>query len=165
MTRDGCRDLITATDEWIKKAELLYHHGLPQVEIETNLRGVAAGKVVIQSERPLRIRYNPTLFHKNRAEFLQQTVPHEVAHLLVWSLYGHRARPHGREWQEVMIRFGLVPHRCHSFDTSVIPQRQYRRFTYHCRCQSHEITAIRHNRIRAGQHYICRRCGDPLKPK
>ena len=109
------------------------------------------------------LRYNPVLLRENPRRFIQQTVAHEVAHLVARRIHGSRIRPHGREWQAVMREFGVEPRRCHDFDTTRSTLRRLRRFRYHCDCSEHQITTIRHNRVLAGQRYLCRRCGEALR--
>lgn len=126
-----------------------------------DLRGTAAGQVRIDRQH-WQIRYNALLLEQNAERFLQRTVPHEVAHLVTYQLYGRRVRPHGREWRGVMRDFGADPTRCHSFDTRLSRVRHLRTFHYRCACQRHELTSIRHNRIQRGMVYLCRNCQRPL---
>ena len=49
-------------------------------------------------------------------EFIRQVVPHELAHLIVYQMFG-RVKPHGKEWQLVMNEiFKLPAYTCHQFD-------------------------------------------------
>ena len=97
-------------------------------------------------------------------ENLEGTVPHEVAHYITHELFGlHRIRPHGREWKAVMAGFDADPAVTCNFDLSGIPQRVERRYTYHCACGSHELSARRHNRIQRGRgRYECLVCRTEL---
>ncbi len=141
------------------------HYGMPapRVEIRFDLRGRAAGQAQMPARgRPL-IRYNPQLLLHNGESFLQRTVPHESAHIIAFRLYGRRIRPHGDEWRAVMLLFGADSRRCHDFDVSSVPSRSYTRHSYRCGCREHSLTSIRHNRIQAGQVYLCRTCGQELR--
>lgn len=140
--------------------------GLParELEIRFDLRGRAAGQARCGCHGPWIIRYNPVLLRENPESFIVETIPHEVAHVVAFALYGHRIRPHGPEWRAIMEQFGAAPERCHRFDLSRVPRRATRVFPYHCRCGDHELSSIRHHRVLAGRIYLCRRCAVPLQP-
>jgi SprT protein len=151
------------TRELIRRAQRHYRINIPSVEIRFDLRGTAAGMVLFPQSRAPVIRYNPILLQHNRQDFLSQTLPHEVAHLIARTLYGKAIRPHGNEWKSVMQFFGANGLRCHNYTTENIPVRKLRRFPYTCGCQQHQLTTIRHNRIQKGLTYRCRQCGEPLR--
>lgn len=125
------------------------------------LRGKTAGTAYLQRWE---IRLNPILLAENSDAFINEVIPHEYAHLLTFALYG-RVQPHGKEWQAMMIDImGLPANRTHHFDTKNSETRQYERFTYYCLCQTHLLTAIRHNRIQANKAiYHCKHCGETLE--
>ncbi len=154
---------ISETQRLLHLATGHYNTSLPEVEIRFDLTGRAAGMIVFPPMGKAVIRYNWVLLCENSEPFIQQTVPHEVAHLVARTLYGSKIRPHGREWQEVMAFFGADVQRCHQFDTSRSARRRLQRFTYHCSCTTHQLTSIRHRRALAGQVYRCRACGNALK--
>ena len=128
-------------------------------EISYDLRGQAAGQA---NYRQNKIRFNLDLLEKYTHEFVEQTVPHEFAHLVAYQKFGRRIKPHGLEWKSVMIAFGVKPTRTHSF--KVTPSRRLKRFLYRCECHgsSYELTSIRHNRIQRGNLYLCKKCQSPL---
>ncbi|VAW72147.1 hypothetical protein MNBD_GAMMA13-1699, partial [hydrothermal vent metagenome] len=97
---------------------------------------------------------------------LQTTVPHEVAHYIADRVWGLASiRPHGVEWRSVMHQLGAEPSASARFDLSGLPVRRQRRFTYRCDCDTHELTACRHNRVSKGRaRYHCRQCGAVLVP-
>jgi SprT protein len=147
----------------IRRAEHHYGISIPNVEIRFDLVGTAAGMVLFPSGKSPVIRYNPILLQHNQQDFLAQTLPHEVAHLIARKLHGESIRPHGNEWKAVMQFFGADSLRCHNYATENVPVRKMRRFPYTCGCQQHQLTTIRHNRIQKGQTYPCRQCGEPLR--
>jgi SprT protein len=136
----------------------------PRPEIRFDLRGQSAGQARLSPKGRGLIRFNPWLLLQHGEDFIEQTVAHEIAHCLTFCLYGRNARPHGAEWRQLMKLLGAAPERCHHYDLGEVPQRQVSRHPYHCGCQEHELSAIRHNRVRKGQRYLCRRCGGPLQP-
>lgn len=60
------------------------------------------------SPRTGSIRLNPGLLDA-APEALREVVCHEAAHAAVWLLHGRSARPHGREWKDLMRRAGYEP--------------------------------------------------------
>ena len=137
----------------------------PQVEIRCDLRGKAAGQLRRYQDGRLVIRYNLAIARLQPQAFIDETVPHEVAHLLVWLLHGRKARAHGPEWQSMMRYLGIEqPQRCHQFEMPQGNTRRQRRWAYRCDCSEHQISTVRHNRMQRGQSYNCRSCGGLLRP-
>lgn len=139
---------------------------LPSVTLRFDLRGQAAGQMRATNRGRVEIRFNLVLARQNPDAFIAQTVPHEVAHLVVWHKHGRRARPHGPEWQAVMRQLGVSePSRCHAFEIPEGEVRRQRRWPYRCACREYQLSTTRHNRIRRGQQiYSCPNCGEPLAP-
>lgn len=132
----------------------------PYPLIAFNQKGRTAGVAYLERWE---IRLNPILLVENREEFIQEVIPHEYAHLLVFALFG-KVQPHGKEWQMMMTQvMGLPANRTHQFNTDNSVTRQYQRFTYRCECKDHALTTIRHNRIQGGKaQYHCKSCGSAL---
>ncbi|MFB1486437.1 MULTISPECIES: SprT-like domain-containing protein [unclassified Thiocapsa] len=152
------------TGALLREAECRLRLAMPRVEIRFDLRGTSAGQARMRNESFAIIRYNATLLGLHPTQFVAETVPHEVAHVVAFVKYGPRIRPHGPEWQAVMRHFGVEPSRCHCYDVSKLRTRSLQRFLYRCSCGTHEISSIRHNRIcREGAVYLCRRCRQPLR--
>lgn len=159
-----CREAAARTQRLLALAERHFRCPMPPPEIRFDLRGQAAGQARIAAGQAGQIRYNRQLLCDNPAEFLAQTVAHEVAHLVAYRVFGQRIRPHGREWRAVMALFGAPPQRCHRFAVAQDAGRRLARHAYHCICRSHALTSIRHNRVERGQRYYCRACGQLLRP-
>lgn len=156
------QQVIIATEEYIKRANKIYSSKIEIIPVKFDLKGRISGMYKIKNQQAV-IRYNPYLFAKYFEENLSITVPHEVAHYIVDIVYGmQNARSHGREWQEVMLFFGVEAKATGSYDLDGIPTRRYRKFNYVCNCRSYQLTSIRHNRIRRGAQYICRFCQSKL---
>lgn len=121
------------------------------------LRGQKAGVAYLQQNE---IRLNPVLLVENGAAFIQQVVPHELAHLLVYQQFG-RVQPHGKEWKMMMERvLGVPAHIYHKFSTASVAKQ----FSYQCGCQTHLLSVRRHNAIQHNQRsYICLNCNQPLR--
>lgn len=79
-----------------------------------DLRGTTAGQAFPAKHH---IRLNGQLLNENTERFIEQTVGHEWAHLAAAHLHGHKIQGHGKEWKSLMVRLGLKPERCHTYDT------------------------------------------------
>lgn len=158
------QDAVTEeTTRYILRAAEHFDTPFKPIPVLFDLRGRAAGMYRVKANQKV-IRYNPFIFAKYFTDNFNETIPHEVAHYVTDELYGlRRIRPHGNEWKDVMQFFGVAANRTATYDLSGIPRRQHKTFTYHCSCQSYELTSRRHNKImqNAG-HYLCRACGDKL---
>lgn len=127
-------------------------------KISYSVRGVKAGVAYLQQWE---IRLNPTLLLENQHSFIQQVVPHELAHLIVYQQYG-RVRPHGKEWQFVMEQvLGVRAETYHNFCTQSVRGKT---FSYQCQCQTHQLSIRRHNKIQQQSAvYFCRKCQTALR--
>jgi SprT protein len=159
------KQVIDETQKYIKLASDIFHYPLKPINILFNLKGMASGMFLVKRGVPL-IRYNPYIFAKHFSHGITNTVPHEVAHYAIYSLYGLKSvRPHGKEWKSLMQQFGAIPNRTNTLCLDGIPIRQYKRHQYSCNCSKHLITSRRHNKIRDEKaKYFCRACNGELQP-
>lgn len=141
----------------LEKANHYFKKNFPMPELNYNLRGQKAGVAYLQQNE---IRLNPILLLENGEAFINQVVPHELAHLLVYQLFG-KVKPHGREWKLIMEQLFNVPANAyHNFDTANVAKF----FNYQCDCQTHQLSVRRHNAIvRNQQSYICKKCKKTLR--
>lgn len=144
------------------------HFGInaPHADILFNLRGRSAGQLRFNKtgrQRDFCLRFNGSLLDQNRSDFFNEVIPHEVAHLFAYIVYGTKIKPHGKEWRDIMATvFGLAGRVTHNFD---VPPQTRKLFNYACGCEgkAHELTAIRHNRVRQNKaNYRCRVCAEVL---
>ena len=106
--------------------------GFP-IKVMFDLRGLKAGTA---SRKYPEINLNLVLMVENTDHFIEVTVTHEVAHIIVNRLYKRRAKPHGREWKMVMMTLGIDdPARCHTYDTTKSRQRLGAKYVYACDCR------------------------------
>lgn len=129
-------------------------------QIILNQRGKIAGAAILQQNI---IKLQPKLFGQNKAYFVSDVIPHELAHLLVYQHFG-RVKPHGKEWQFMMEGvLGVKAKVTHQLDVSEIGIST---FDYQCKCDVIQLSAIRHNRVLKGkQNYICKKCRQTLRFK
>jgi SprT protein len=150
---------------WIGRARALTGlgaHRLPTPAVRFDLRGRTAGQAVFAADpRDWHIRLNASLLATHPRAMLAETVPHEVAHVVIHRLYGRKVKPHGAEWRALMAAFGVPATACHTLPAE--PVRRLKRYRYRCGCAEPAwLTSIRHRRARAGTLYYCRRCGEKL---
>ncbi|MCW2477934.1 SprT family zinc-dependent metalloprotease [Candidatus Symbiopectobacterium sp. NZEC135] len=121
-------------------------------------RGATAGTAWLQQWE---IRLNPVLLLENQQAFIDEVVPHELAHLLVYARFG-RVAPHGKEWRWMMEQILQTPaKRTHRFATASVQGKTY---PYRCACQQHQLSVRRHYRAQRGDAtYRCLKCGKPLQ--
>lgn len=140
------------------KGESFFKQKLIRPTIKLDLKGYNAGTAT-----PLKnlLRFNKELLINNQQHFLTHTVPHEVAHLIAYQLYGIKIKPHGKEWQLIMTQVYKLPaERCHRYS---VPHKITRYFSYTCHCETiHLLTIRRHNAINKGRKYVCKKCHNVL---
>ncbi len=116
--------VAAAVEHWIEIARgipVLQRLGRPPIarpKLLFDLSGTQiAGMAVtgIQSPRQLEqwVRIHPDLMQRYPVRMIQQTVPHEIAHLVVDWYLPPGAAPHGPEWMMVMVYFGRPPRAFH----------------------------------------------------
>lgn len=127
-----------------------------------NVRGATAGWA--HSSRNL-IRLNPFfLMHEKTApDMLDDTIPHECAHIFTHILYP-RASAHGAEWTQIfqLIAPNATFKRTHDYDVSIArPNMVHMEFI--CKCgKIFNLGPNRQKRALRGELY-CRTCQGTLK--
>jgi len=125
--------------------------------INTNLTGKTAG---IADSRKNLIKLNKDLLsiESNTKEITENTVAHELAHLIVGRLYP-LAKPHGSEWKRVMKVLGETPSVTHNMELPIL------KFThlYACKCSEYQLSNIRHKKVQKGTKYRCTKCKSVLE--
>lgn len=111
-----------------------------------------------------RIRFSIALWPRATEEQREQTVIHEVCHIVAHHeahLAGRKvSSAHGYEWKAVMRRAGVRPKRCHSVSTKGLGKKT---IPAHCACGEHYVTPLVGGRIIVLQRtYTCGRCRGQL---
>lgn len=113
--------------ECIQKAEKHYGIKIEMPEVRYDIKSWTGG--LAYRDRNL-VRYNLILLVENEEHFVESTVPHETAHMIVNACYRNgvfklpegkkRWMPHGKEWKEVMALLSVEPEVKHNYDCSSI---------------------------------------------
>ncbi|ETX11483.1 SprT protein [Marinomonas ushuaiensis DSM 15871] len=154
---DAMNIMIESVNLCFDKADAFFGNSFKRSSCNFKQRGRAAGTAHLQKNE---IRFNYFMYQQDPEIFISTVVPHEVAHIIVFQIYGGNVKPHGKEWQAVMMKvYGIKPDRTHTFDTPV-PKETYQ---YYCECQEHNFTKQRHTRSLRGTQYICKNCKSTLQ--
>jgi len=145
--------------------------------VKYDKRGSTAGTANIKNWS---VNFNSVLLMENLTDFINRTVPHEMAHLvdfklnpenfesgLVMNRYGRIKRTkrdvHGSTWKSIMVLFGAPVSRCHSYDVSnASVKKRTSKHVYVCQnCGTKmELGPKRHSKMARGvTNYWMRGCG------
>jgi len=114
-TTDAINAMTEGVNLCFDKAERFFGNVFQRSACNFKQRGRAAGTAHLQKNE---IRFNYFMYQQNPFEFISTVVPHEVAHIVVFQIYGSTVKPHGKEWRAVMMKvYGIKPDRTHTFDT------------------------------------------------
>jgi hypothetical protein len=104
---------IEATRGWCLKAQRIWPaFKLPRIEIVEGL-GSTAGMVHYDG----RIRLNKFYCLANPEGMLENTIPHEVSHLLAYSIHSRQGQGHGKLWTDtfLLLKPGADITPCHNY--------------------------------------------------
>ena len=147
--------LLGLTLYYLEKAAGIWGRKFDVGNIAVGLRGRAAGQACYTS---LDIKYNERLFLENSQKFVDDTVPHEVAHIIVFQLFGPNVAGHGKEWKDVMQALGKAPNRYHSFSTVNTGIHAGKRFVASC---GHRIFLLSPSQAKSDRY--CKDCKRSLR--
>ena len=94
-------------------------------KLEWVVCGTTAGRAWLGQWR---IQLNEQLCKENIEDFINDTIPHEVAHLVAYKVFGDDG--HGEGWRSVMRALGLNPTRCHEYNTRNVNGKRSRGSMY-----------------------------------
>lgn len=159
--------------ECIAIAENHFQRSFGFPTIEYSLKGKTAGQAFYRQGK---IKLNSVLLLENLDDFINNTVPHEVAHLIDFAVnkdnFGNTKRvaaqmqqllekhnyrvtrkngPHGPSWKAIMKLFGCKPARCHTYDVTS-SARKTNSFVYECTCCDQRVTLGPKRHMREQSH-------------
>jgi len=160
--------VIIKVKELVAQINELYNVDMAVPKVQFSLKGRAAG---IADSSSWVVNFNEGLLVDNWDRYMEDTIPHEVAHLAKAHIYGYERKgkfhsPHGYYWKEIMRKLGYEPTRCHDMDTSKVANHKTK-FVYECpTCKKLiPLGPHRHKKIQQGSRYFHSKCGreNPLQ--
>ena len=139
----------------------IYGIVMPPITVDWfGVKGTVGGKADCLRNK---ILVNWGLMVRNFQVYCDQTIRHEYAHLLAWKLHGRLmlGDPHGLRWQQVIIRLGGKPNRCHNYDVSEVTNTK--KYTCKCPDKTWNLSIQRHNKALRGVKYSCPKCRSVLE--
>jgi SprT protein len=161
----------TVIQDCIFMAEKMFGVGVKVPEVRYDLVGKAAGQAIYRriGGSAYVIRINPILLNENEEYVINQTIPHEMAHIVVYQFYHARGidvNGHGKEWKRVMRHFGLEPNRCHNMNVTtvnVLKKRTEYKFKCGCVGNVYVLSKNKYTRWANGTTYTCRKCNTQIR--
>jgi SprT protein len=175
LTHEQRTQAVRRIQHFVEMANSIYGKSMPVPVVQFDLKGTTAG----QAFGSMRIRLNEGLMVDHWDDFMNDTIPHEVAHCVVNFIWGSDVRmtrtgrvrrvSHGPAWKKVMRAFGVEPTRCHDMDVSKVRQarRTKTKYEYQCSCCGSKIPVgpkyhkdiqngrkMRHKGCPAGSHLV-----------
>jgi len=151
-------DIIAEVEKTVKLANDLYGINMPSPKVEFINRGTKGGSAHYHKHL---VMFNEILARENSDTF-ENTVKHEVAHLVAFKVYGEIGKGHGRHFKSVFIRLGGNGKRTHSYDVSSVKQKYTsRRYEYSCKCQGKKfyLSPLKHKQLVLGtKTWFCPKC-------
>jgi predicted SprT family Zn-dependent metalloprotease len=151
--------VVQSLQQYIKKAINIHkvYINLTDINVSFIDSGVMSGSY----------RHSKKLFVFNRffanqeKDKFNNTIAHEVAHMIVKIKYPFAKQNHGKEFKEVMTSLGHTPSTYHSYDIKnmPIPKGTKRRYKVQCQCATHLVTK---QYIVNLERYSCAKCKSKL---
>ena len=92
-----------------------------QLKFDLEFESMEMAKAAGRAHSSMLMDLNMTLFRENVSHILNETIPHEMGHLVQFNkfdLKGLKTLGHGVYWKEAMRAMGKVPHQHHTLDVS-----------------------------------------------
>lgn len=111
----------------------------------------------------VRVRFSIPLFSRATVAQRNQTVVHEVCHIVSLHeahLAGKTISVHGKEWKTLMLMVGANPKRCHEVDTLGLGKKVIQG---KCSCKTHSLTPLQAGKILyQNSAFRCRKCKNQI---
>lgn len=167
------KDIEKKRKELVKIVENHYGKGTaPTVTVSFDLDSVRTlGQCQSKSNKVSHLRLNPNLLNELKEVYINEVYVHEFAHACVRTYIGHyrngrRVMPHGPDFKNFCRAFGISGRATTNIASNSKTLKEKKKtkslYPYECGCMLHEVSTIKHNRMRRGSTYTCRRCGNDL---
>jgi SprT protein len=147
----------TEIERVIEKASVMFNiPALKATKIRYNIKGQCAGQAIREHSGKTILRFNIEAIEKDWAGMYNDTIPHEVAHLVCY-LRPDLGKNHNKGWKRVCEALGGKSDRCHTIDLTPARKVQRVRYIYQVEDGSKiKVTKTVHNRIDAspGSYFI-----------
>lgn len=159
--------ILQKMEESFLKAEKYFGKSFRRPEtILWKTRGTSAGYADYSVGKKL-IMFQLAIAERDWDEFINETVPHEVAHYVQLQQFPY-SKAHGKEWQRIMTEvMGIPATTCHQVSTEgLYTPRNTTKYEYSCGCKGkvHKVSSVIHNRMtKKGRSYRCQNCYAPIK--
>lgn len=98
-----------------EKANAFFKREFPTCKVQYGVTGTYAGWANYTKNL---VKLNSEFLLRQFRDMIDDTVPHEIAHLITRQVFGKNVKSHGKEWRTVMMAvFGIEAKRCHSYKT------------------------------------------------
>ena len=125
--------ILAKHNEVVRKARGLFYAFRPAPEVQVYF--FETGRDVGKAHSDMRCGYNVHIFAQDLERFLNDTVPHEVAHIVC--MYLRTDMGHGAEWKSVCRMLGGNGQRCVAPEgINVKMVRHSKRYEYRATCGS-----------------------------
>jgi len=106
------------------------------------------------------LEFNIEAIHRDRAEMVDNTIPHEMAHIVDMYLHGGKSS-HGPRWQSIIQALGGSPERTH--DIPLTKARRSRKYLYQASCGTEiEIGPRHHKAVQTGGKLMLKKTGGKI---
>jgi predicted SprT family Zn-dependent metalloprotease len=153
---DAKRAITVKTNEVMALARRLYPgHYIPTPNLTFDIRGRSCGGRALYSRAKgiCKVQYNLDWYAANPAEYLQNTVTHEIAHIVAAAT--GLGRGHNAGWVRICLALGGDGKRCndHADVKAVKKARQTNEYLYRSELGREVwVGPVHHNRLQARGH-------------
>lgn len=144
-------EFIAKTLEVMQKANELYNLNI-KLDVKVKVRGSRIAGVAERKYGTYRIRLNPLFCQQHPEDMLNDTIPHEVAHIVCFALNCDDG--HGKKWKEIAKSLGCSGERTHSL--KIVDPNKTCYFAVFSNGEKIDIGATRYNRVMKGAKFRCK---------